>query len=78
MATMRAYKPGDSEALTKAYREAARVLVRQTYSEEATRVWALYPEDMEEFHATLAEGLTRPLFERFGYHYGGETLLSPS
>lgn len=58
MATMRAYEPDDSEALAKVYRKAARVLGRQAYSEEATRVWALYPEDMEEFRATLAEGLT--------------------
>lgn len=58
LATLRAYKPDDSEALAKVYREAARVLGRQAYSEEATRVWALYPEDMEEFRATLAEGLT--------------------
>ena len=57
MATMRAYEPDDSEALAKVYRKAARVLGRQAYSEEATRVWALYPEDMEDFHATLAEGL---------------------
>ena len=58
MATMRAYKPDDSEALAKVYHEAARVLGRQAYSEEATRVWALYPEDMVYFRATLAEGLT--------------------
>jgi putative acetyltransferase len=58
LATLRAYKPDDSEALAKVYREAARVLGRPAYSEKATRVWALYPEDMEGFRATLAEGLT--------------------
>ncbi len=56
--TLRNYIPTDAEALADVYRDAARNLGTQAYTPEQTRVWALHPEDLEEFRATLSEGLT--------------------
>jgi len=55
---LRAYMPADAESLMEVYRNAALTLGRQEYTEEQTRVWALYPEDVEEFRDALSEGLT--------------------
>jgi len=55
---IRRYTLSDAEALAALYRDAARTLGRQAYSEAQTRVWARYPEDIEAFRATLAAGVT--------------------
>lgn len=56
--TLRNYIPADAEALAEVYRNAASKLGTQGYTFEQTRVWAMHPEDLEEFRATLSEGLT--------------------
>lgn len=56
--SIRRYEPADAEALIAIYRDAALVLGRQVYSEEQTRAWANYPEDLEEFRSLLSRGLT--------------------
>jgi putative acetyltransferase len=56
--TLRDYMPSDAELLTEVYRDAARNLGLQGYTLEQTRVWAMHPENLEEFRATLSEGLT--------------------
>lgn len=55
---LRNSKPADAEALAEVYRDAARNLGREGYTEEQTAVWALYPENLESFRAALSEGLT--------------------
>jgi putative acetyltransferase len=50
--------PADAETLAEVYRDAARNLGSQGYTPEQTRMWAMYPEDLEKFRATLSEGLT--------------------
>ena len=55
---LREYTPADAEALAEVYRNAARNLGRQGYTEEQTRVWAMHPKDIDEFRVTLSEGLT--------------------
>jgi putative acetyltransferase len=56
--TIRNYRPADAEALAEVYRDAARNLGREVYTEEQTSAWARHPEDLERFRAALAEGLT--------------------
>lgn len=56
--TLRNYIPADAEALAEVYRNAALNLGTQGYTPEQTRVWAMHPEDLEEFRAALSEGLT--------------------
>lgn len=56
--TLRKYMPTDAEALVEVYRDAARNLGPQGYTPEQTRVWAMHPENLEEFRSTLSEGLT--------------------
>ncbi len=56
--TLRNYTPADAERLVEVYRDAARVLGRQAYTDEQTRVWAMLPEDLEQFRVALSEGLT--------------------
>jgi GNAT superfamily N-acetyltransferase len=55
---LRDYVPSDAEALAAVYRDAALTLGRQGYTEEQTRVWAMHPEDIDEFRETLSKGLT--------------------
>jgi len=55
---LRDYTRRDAEDLAEVYRDAARNLGRIAYTEEQTRVWALHPEDLEQFRATLALGWT--------------------
>ena len=50
--------PADADALAEVYRDAARNLGTQAYTSEQARVWAMHPEDVEEFRATLSEGVT--------------------
>jgi len=54
----RCYMPTDAESLAEVYRDAARNLGRQAYTDAQTSVWALHPEDMEPFRATLSAGQT--------------------
>jgi putative acetyltransferase len=53
---LRNYTPPDAEGLVEVYRDAARVLGRQAYTDEQTRVWAMHPEDLEQFRSALSEG----------------------
>ena len=55
---LRDYIPTDAESLAEVYRDAARNLGRQAYTDAQTSVWALHPEDMEPFRATLSAGQT--------------------
>ena len=55
---LRNYIPTDADVLVEVYRDAARTLGRQAYTEEQTRVWAMHPEDIRQFRETLSEGLT--------------------
>lgn len=50
--------PADAELLAEVYRDAVLNLGPQGYTAEQTRVWAMHPEDLEEFRAGLSEGLT--------------------
>jgi putative acetyltransferase len=56
--TLRNYTPAYAERLVEVYRDAARVLGRQAYTDKQTRVWAMHPEDLERFRAALADGFT--------------------
>lgn len=56
--TLRPYRHEDAESLAEVYRDAARNLGRKAYSAEQIHVWAMHPEDLEEFRASLARGLT--------------------
>lgn len=56
--TLRDYLPTDAESLVAVYRDAARNLGRQRYTDAQTSVWALHPEDLEQFRVTLSEGQT--------------------
>lgn len=55
---LRDYLPTDAESLAAVYRDAARNLGRQGYTDAQTRVWALHPEDLEQFRAALSAGRT--------------------
>jgi putative acetyltransferase len=56
--TLRDYLPTDAESLAAVYRDAARNLGRQRYTDAQTRVWALHPEDLEPFRGALSAGQT--------------------
>ena len=56
--TLRDYLPTDAESLAEVYRDAARNLGRQRYTDAQTSVWALHPEDLEQFRVTLSAGQT--------------------
>ncbi len=56
--TLRPYDRPDAEALAQVYRDAANIIGRQAYDADQVRVWALYPDDIEEFRSRLARGLT--------------------
>jgi putative acetyltransferase len=55
---LRNYRQTDAEPLANVYRDAARNLGLQEYTPEQTRVWAMHPEDLEEFRVALSEGVT--------------------
>jgi putative acetyltransferase len=55
---LRKYHLGDAEALAEVYRDAARNLGRYGYTDEQTAVWARHPEDLDQFRASLSQGLT--------------------
>lgn len=55
---IRPYEKSDAEALAWVYRDAAQTIGRDAYNEEQVRVWALYPDEIEEFRARLARGMT--------------------
>lgn len=56
--TLRNYLPTDAESLAAVYRDAARNLGRQRYTDAQTSVWALHPEDLEQFRVALSAGQT--------------------
>lgn len=55
---LREYIPADAESLAEVYRDAARTLGRQGYTTEQTRIWAIHPEDLDEFRMALSHGFT--------------------
>jgi putative acetyltransferase len=55
---IRAFQKPDAEAAARVYRDAAINVGRSAYNAEQVRVWALYPDDMEEFRTRLARGVT--------------------
>jgi putative acetyltransferase len=55
---LRQFHQSDAEALAHVYRDAATKIGREVYDAEQVRVWALYPDDMEEFRDRLSRGLT--------------------
>ena len=54
---IRRYRPDDAEALAHLYRDAVQHLGPSAYTPEQVRAWAMYPEDLEAFRATLAQGV---------------------
>ena len=56
--TLRDYLPTDAESLAAVYRDAARNLGRQRYTDAQTSAWALHPEDLEQFRVALSAGQT--------------------
>lgn len=61
---LRAYTPSDAEALAEIYRDAVRGIGPQAYTEEQVTMWALYPDDLEEFRVRMSRGLTLVAEER--------------
>jgi putative acetyltransferase len=55
---LRQYVPEDAGALIAVYRDAALVLGRLAYTEEQARVWAMYPDDPDDFRGALSQGVT--------------------
>ena len=55
---IRAYEPGDAEALIALYRDSVEGLGPRAYDAAQIAAWAAYPEDTEAFRTLLAEGLT--------------------
>ncbi|MFQ3670552.1 MAG: GNAT family N-acetyltransferase [Verrucomicrobiia bacterium] len=55
---IRPYQPQDTEHLAGVYRDAVRTTGAQAYGEEQVRVWALYPDDLQEFQTRLLRGVT--------------------
>jgi len=55
---LRPVAAGDLDALAKIYREAVIAIGPQAYDAEQVRVWALYPDSMDEFRERLSRGFT--------------------
>jgi len=55
---LREYRPADADALAEVYRDAVLVLGPHAYTEDQIRVWAMHPEDTEEFRHSLSAGVT--------------------
>lgn len=55
---LRAFVPGDVEALAGVYRDAVIGLGPQAYLPEQVAAWASYPEDIGEFGGRLSRGVT--------------------
>jgi putative acetyltransferase len=55
---LRSFNPEDAEALADVYRDAVRTIGPQAYTEQQVSMWALYPDDIDEFRARLSRGLT--------------------
>lgn len=55
---LRPFLKSDAEALARVYRDAVRTIGPGMYSARQVEVWALYPDDMEEFRDRLSRGLT--------------------
>jgi putative acetyltransferase len=55
---LRAFNPEDAEPLADVYRDAVRTIGPQAYTEQQVTMWALYPDDIDEFRARLSRGLT--------------------
>lgn len=55
---LRPFAPDDLDALAKIYREAVIAIGPQAYDAEQVRVWALYPDSMDEFRQRLSRGFT--------------------
>ena len=55
---LRPYQKADAEAAARVYRDAATNIGCAAYDAEQVRVWALYPDDMEEFRNRLCQGVT--------------------
>ena len=55
---LRQFQESDAEAAARVYRDAAIAIGREAYDAEQVKVWALYPDDIEEFRSRLSRGLT--------------------
>lgn len=55
---IRPYRSTDAEVLSQIYRESVISLGAQYYTPEQVRVWAMHPENMDDFRRDLAEGIT--------------------
>ena len=55
---IRPYQKSDAEAAARVYRDAATNIGCTAYDAEQVRIWALYPDDMEEFRSRLSCGRT--------------------
>ena len=55
---LRSFNPEDVEALADVYRDVVRTIGLQVYIEQQVSMWALYPDDIDEFRARLSRGLT--------------------
>lgn len=56
---LRSFDAQDAEALAEVYRDAVRTIGPQAYTLRQVEVWALYPDDIEEFRTRLSRGFTR-------------------
>jgi putative acetyltransferase len=55
---VRLYHPDDAEAVADVYRDAVKTIGPQAYTLEQVSMWALYPEDINEFRVRLSRGHT--------------------
>ncbi|MFB2934608.1 N-acetyltransferase family protein [Aerosakkonemataceae cyanobacterium BLCC-F154] len=56
--SIREYQPSDVEILAAIYRDAVIGIGSTAYNAKQIEVWSSFPEDLEEFHHLLSQGLT--------------------
>lgn len=56
--TIRSYHPDDTDALAEVYRDSVRGIGPQAYGPEQIAMWSAWPDNLQEFEACLALGLT--------------------
>jgi len=55
---LRPFESNDAERLAALYRDSVRRIGSRAYTPEQVSAWARYPEDLDAFRATLAQGMT--------------------